>query len=204
MFRCGVSLSLHQGHEETHPGKVFPLTCAHQLQKLTLFTVYLALQVHWKKERKMYECLSCSTSPAPHQDSKPDVEPQAPAKPISGMVPIWSRRFAPEPQAEAAGSEDFPSPGEAQRGASRALPLNLAAVSKISWLVSESLSTLLCSSGETGSGIGALAASQLRGTTGRGALSPAISQGQEGNKAIPAATEPRGAVSQLSAQEPHL
>lgn len=40
------------------------------------------------------------------------LEPQALAKPISGMVPIWSRRFAPEPQAEALGSEEFLLPAK--------------------------------------------------------------------------------------------
>ena len=61
-----------------------------------------------------------------------------------------------------------------------ASPLNLAMAPMTSWFVSERLSMVLCSSGETGSGIGALAASQLGGeTTGRGAVTPAASQHPE-------------------------
>lgn len=44
-----------------------------------------------------------------------------------------------------------------------ALPLNVATASTTSWFVLQRLSTVLCSSGETGSGIGAFAASQLGG-----------------------------------------
>lgn len=48
----------------------------------------------------MHESLfSCGIFPAPHQDSKPDVEPvpqlprpRDPAKPISETGPVWSRR----------------------------------------------------------------------------------------------------------------
>lgn len=60
----------------------------------------------------MHECLSSGTFPAPHQGTKADMEPQAPSMPILGMVPIWSSRFAPEPQAEAPGSEHFPLPAK--------------------------------------------------------------------------------------------
>lgn len=94
-----------------------------------------------------------------------------------------------KPQAEALGSEDLllrPSLGQAQhrdssgppgtqtpatqQGTARhfvALPLNLSTTATTSSFISERLLTVLCSSRETGSGIGALATSQLRGKQDR-------------------------------------
>lgn len=100
----------------------------------------------------------------------------APAKPILGMVPTWSRRFAPEPQAVRI-SHCQPSPG-----ASRALPLIWADVHNQLAHLREALSAPL----QLGRnqlwdrGPGCLTAEGNRERSSE----PATSQGQEGNREI--------------------